>query len=584
MRRILFILVPFQKVFVEYYTHFIGILLIFFTFNSETSAKVNKSFMNEWKKLLHFEDGQKQVVSTEFYISKAHQPQDEFNQFIRILKTDKAKELVCNFPARYKLIQKHFPSILKINLRECQSLNDFLRNIKGDKISLGLASEYFKAPSSAFGHLMLVIHENSKPSVSSSVIHYAAKTNPTDGFLSYTMKGLTGAYYGYYLKTNLFDKLNEYSKIEQRFIHYYELNLDPDQLHFLKLHLFELRKARFKYFFLNKNCAYRLGKIIDLSSDHIYTPNNFIYTMPIEIPKSFSPIITQATAELPYISISKQSTESLSKDDLKLFHKIIEGKDKLKKGSSTHLKKAVFYYYNYHFRKENSHLPNYKENMVFSITEEKTTSKAFDPRNSPSPNKFEVSKRWISKDQSFNLRYRPVLRDIETPARLNFYESEMNIAMIDLSYHDEKKFKLDEFQLLNLKLLSDYSSLYKDISWALYLGVNRKNDNDFKDYEISFGLGQGKNSILSFAYVLNVGLSYIQDDFYPILKPEIYLYTFNIQKFKFLSKVTSKIRKEFSYFEVENSLSYFFTSKSSIKLKYLRNKKNLYQAGFTYHF
>lgn len=559
-------------------------MLIFFTLNPEIRAQVNKSFLNEWTKLLHFEDGQKQVVSTEFYISKTHQPLDEYNQFIEILKTDKAKDLICNFPARYLLIKKHFPSILKINLRKCQILNDFLRNIKGDKVSLGLASEYFKAPSSAFGHLMLVIHENSKPSVSSSVIHYAAKTNPTDGFLSYTMKGLTGAYYGYYLKTNLFDKLNEYSKIEQRFIHFYELNLTSDQLLFLKLHLFELRKARFKYFFLNKNCAYRLGKIIDLSSSHNYTPTNFLYTMPIEIPKSFSPIITQTTAELPYISISKQSTESLSEDDLDLFQRILKGEDKLKESSSAQLKKAVFYYYNYHFRKENSHLPNYKENMVFSITEEKATSKTFDPRNSPPPNKVEVSKRWINKDQGFNLRYRPVLRDIETPAKLNFYESEMNIAMIDLSYHDENNIKLNEFQLLNLKLLSDYSSLYKDISWALYLGANRKNDNNFKDYEISFGLGQGKNSILSFAYILNFGLSYIQDDFYPILKPEFYLYTFNIQKFKFLSKVTSKIRKELSYFEVENSLSYFFTSKSSIKLKYLRNKKNQYQAGFTYHF
>ena len=234
MRKTLFILIPFVVTNVGHYIHYAGVLSLFLAQVPESKARENLNFLNEWSRLLHFENRNREVVSNEFYLAEGRDVKSEKDAFLEALNSKEGAQLACNFPARYKLFQKYFPNTRKINLNNCLELNKFLSTLSGSKISFGLASEYFKAPSSSFGHLMLVIHEDSKPNLYSSVIHYAAKTNPKDGFFSYSMKGLTGGYYGYYLKTNLFDKLNEYSKIEQRFVHYYTLDLSAEKLEFLK--------------------------------------------------------------------------------------------------------------------------------------------------------------------------------------------------------------------------------------------------------------------------------------------------------------------------------------------------------------
>ncbi|MBF8260224.1 MAG: hypothetical protein HW377_2598, partial [Actinobacteria bacterium] len=145
----------------------------------------------------------------------------------------------------------------------CPEVDNILRTIDGQSADMVFASGYVNSPASMFGHTFLRIDSRLKSPLLSFAVNYAALTNPKDGGITFTFKGMLGGYQGYYSVMPYYDKVREYSNIDQRDLWEYSLNLTPDEVRRMLLHLVELKGIATDYYFFDENCSYELLFLVD---------------------------------------------------------------------------------------------------------------------------------------------------------------------------------------------------------------------------------------------------------------------------------------------------------------------------------
>ncbi|BCD86686.1 hypothetical protein PSm6_30930 [Pseudomonas solani] len=74
------------------------------------------------------------------------------------------------------------------------------------------------------------------------------------------------------------DKLKEYSRLENRDLWEYRLNLTAEETGRMVEHVWELRQVRFDYFFFDENCSYRLLELLEIARPGIELTEQFPLT------------------------------------------------------------------------------------------------------------------------------------------------------------------------------------------------------------------------------------------------------------------------------------------------------------------
>ncbi len=225
-----------------------------------------------WRVLLHVRPG---IAGTRSLVDDARfflAPSGKTDPAAEILATldglfDDSSETpaFCRFPARYAWLAK----TLEIDPTRiprpppCPEVDNILRTIDGQSVAMVFASGYVNSPASMFGHTFLRIDSRLKSPLLSFAVNYAALTNPKDGSLAFTFKGMLGGYQGFYSVMPYYDKVREYSNIDQRDLWEYSLNLTPDEVRRMLLHLVELKGIATDYYFFDENCSYELLFLVD---------------------------------------------------------------------------------------------------------------------------------------------------------------------------------------------------------------------------------------------------------------------------------------------------------------------------------
>lgn len=179
---------------------------------------------------------------------------------------DPNKHAQCRFVARYHWLKQKL-SIPDDELPQvtCTAYLEWYRTINPGHVTLVFPSAYINNPSSMFGHTLLRIdppNSTNKTPLTSYSISYAAATTEFNGLI-FAIKGLTGGYPGYYSIQPYYDKVNEYSDLENRDIWEYQLNFTPTEVQRLMEHAWELHKTAFDYYFLDENCSFELLGLLD---------------------------------------------------------------------------------------------------------------------------------------------------------------------------------------------------------------------------------------------------------------------------------------------------------------------------------
>jgi len=171
----------------------------------------------------------------------------------------------CRFPARTMWLQRQLAQAgARLPKIRCSGFDAFFAKLAPKAVHLVFSSYYLNNPSTAFGHTLFRIERGADAELLDYGVNYAAHTSG-ENFLLYAVKGMSGAYPGYFRLLPFYYKVREYADFESRDLWSYELDLAPVEVHMLVAHLWELDGVRIDYFYLSENCSYQLLSIIEVA-------------------------------------------------------------------------------------------------------------------------------------------------------------------------------------------------------------------------------------------------------------------------------------------------------------------------------
>jgi hypothetical protein len=256
-----------------------------------------------WRRLLHFDADWKQGQSSEiltslFFLSNKNKlipiihPKIELQTNLRALflpvaeGEDQNLHAQCRFPARFYWLQQQLQLDLnKLPKVNCDRLQRWAKFPSLDSISLILVGGYFGNPASTFGHLLVKLNNSDYKSTSGNLldqtVNYCAQFPDNEAVPVYILKGLLGGYVSRFRDKAFYKQDRVYSREELRDMWEYELNLTPEQQRFLVYHLWEVMGMESTYYFLKKNCAYRIAELLELVTGETLKPHYQPWYLPI---------------------------------------------------------------------------------------------------------------------------------------------------------------------------------------------------------------------------------------------------------------------------------------------------------------
>ncbi|MEE9398100.1 MAG: DUF4105 domain-containing protein [Methylococcales bacterium] len=255
-----------------------------------TKARVQQIWsQREWRVLMHYSteffgtNSTSLVDDSEFFLDKQGQtlPQAELETTLRLLFTpsndDDNKAVICRFPARSAWLKR----ALNINTQylpqnQCVHLNNWLKKLAADRLTLIFPVSVLNSPASMFGHTFLRFDRKTekKPDLLAWTVSYAARSETETGF-SFALKGLFGGYPGKFNLAPYYIQVKEYSDIENRDMWEYQLDFSQAEIHTLLLHLWELLPVYSDYYFVDENCSYQLLTLLEAARPELKLTEQF---------------------------------------------------------------------------------------------------------------------------------------------------------------------------------------------------------------------------------------------------------------------------------------------------------------------
>lgn len=192
--------------------------------------------------------------------------------------------LRCRFVARAAWLQEQ--GLLNVSGTQCEDYEQWRSQINAGAVALVFAASYLNSPSSMYGHTFLRIDPQgyrAESALLSHAINYAAVVPPNDGSLLFAWRGMTGGYQGLFTLQPYVEKLQEYSRLENRDIWEYELNLTAVEIERLMAHAWELQGVSIDYYFMDENCSFRLLELLEVARPSLNLTSDFnLHAIPVD--------------------------------------------------------------------------------------------------------------------------------------------------------------------------------------------------------------------------------------------------------------------------------------------------------------
>ncbi len=234
-----------------------------------------------WLSLLHYHRGRLNSAGWESYVDDPkfflssrgkHDPEAELRATVSSLRGSSGvgrENPLCRFPARARWLRERLGADAGIPAAaECPEYFQWRERLDAHSVTLIFASAYLNSPSSMYGHTLLRIDPADRTQDSrwlSWAVNFGAVVGAGENSMLYAWRGLAGGYPGSFSVLPYYEKIKSYSRLENRDLWEYRLNLDPDETDRMVTHLWELRDINFDYYFLDENCSFRLLELLDVA-------------------------------------------------------------------------------------------------------------------------------------------------------------------------------------------------------------------------------------------------------------------------------------------------------------------------------
>ena len=128
----------------------------------------------------------------------------------------------------------------------------------------------------------LIRFDNSTAEFLNNTTNYGAIIPENENPPLYIVKGLFGGYDATYTDQQFYRFNHNYVESDMRDIWQYEFNLSIKERQFLAAHTWELLGQKFTYYFFRDNCAYRIGRLLELVVDAPLVSTRTPWAMPLQ--------------------------------------------------------------------------------------------------------------------------------------------------------------------------------------------------------------------------------------------------------------------------------------------------------------
>jgi hypothetical protein len=243
------------------------------------SRELHLSEQREWHRLMHYignlvTPGVHGLADARrFYLAPDGKtnPQSELEATLAAFfsdgqETDQEQNPQCTFIARYHWLDAQLrfdPQRMK--KQTCKRFEEWRESLNPAGLTLVFPAASLNNPSSMYGHTLLRVDakdQDEKTRLLAYAINYAANTNETNG-IAFAINGLLGGYPGTFSIMPYYLKVREYSDMQNRDVWEYQLNLTPEEIDLVLMHVWELGPIYFDYYFFDENCSYYLLELLD---------------------------------------------------------------------------------------------------------------------------------------------------------------------------------------------------------------------------------------------------------------------------------------------------------------------------------
>ena len=243
------------------------------------SRELRLSERREWNRLMHYAPNlvtpgvHGLADARRFYLAPDGKtnPRSELEAtlaafFSDVRETDKEQNPQCAFIARYHWLdsQLHFDPA-RLAKQTCKRFDEWRETLNPQGLTLIFPAASLNNPSSMYGHTLLRVDakdQDEKTRLLAYAINYAANTNETNG-VAFAINGLFGGYPGTFSMMPYYLKVREYSDMENRDVWEYQLDLSPEDIERVLMHVWELGPVYFDYYFFDENCSYYLLELLE---------------------------------------------------------------------------------------------------------------------------------------------------------------------------------------------------------------------------------------------------------------------------------------------------------------------------------
>lgn len=460
-----------------------------------------------WHILLHYKRGlfgtRSLIDDPKYFLADdgKYNPKSELEAAITALFANdeavdkKNKPDKCRFVARFNWLVEKL-KIPEIELPDiiCDSYENMMNQIKPTSVTLVFPSGYLDSPASMYGHTFLIIETEQNSKLLAHGINYMAHTRESFGPI-FALRALLGSYKGYFSMMPYYQKVTEYSDLENRNIWEYKLNLNKQEIKRLMMHLFELDNIYSNYYFLDENCSYNLLFLLDVARSSLGLTSEFTTTVtpvdtlrvirkknlcdnPVFRPSKTSKIIYLASK----LTVKEQNIAikiAAGKDDISQVEKLNIPKEKkiilcdlicecLQYNLAINdISKIVYGKYFISTLKYRSSLGQH-ENIL------KTMKVPDYPENGHKPNRLALNTGVRNSEVFQEIEYRPTYHSlIDSDEGYNPGSEIVFGEIVARYYYEEKKIKLHKFNLIDVYSIPASNKFFFQPGWKLLTGVKQ---------------------------------------------------------------------------------------------------------------
>ena len=551
----------------------------------------------EWLKLLHyrkiFGSYKGLMNSAEFYVSPEGRYNSESEIKAEIQAFNNNEKVKCAFPARFMWLKSK--GLVKGDLSDCEEYQKFMDGVKPNGVTLLFTSAYMNNPASMFGHTLIRIDTARKGTQMLAHGSNFGANSGTDTGATFALKGLFGGYEGGYNISPYWDIINTYNNIENRDIWEYRLNLTPAEQEKFVNHLYEMKKARVRYFFLSKNCSYMILELLEAVRPELDLSSKYQYwAIPLDTLKTLKDVpglIGEANYRPARYTKIQASLKSMNKEQYQAFLQAIKQQnyemEELSEADKPEVLETAYQYYQYRYIARDMELKDYRKNSFavlrkrsqMPVAEEKEIA-GEDPSLSHDSLQMELNGGVYNKRSFEEFVIRPAYTSLTDDdyglikgAGIKVMESRWRY------YNQTHKAALQKFTILGIDSLVPADRVFNRYSYKTYFGVlreyNPQTEKEIYLGDVGFGIGK-TYAIADWLWMYGMlGASgqfgdRIRDKFWLGVRPEVGIFNdFGRLKSTFKVQKTFADKKFGERLKYEAEIGFGITRNLSLKLKYM---------------